>query len=104
MAANVVPLRRPLAPDRALAIIRAAVAKSQHIGWTDHALEKLGSDIVTAQVLTVLSEGPLKKGPEWNEEFQDWTCVLRKTVSGRPVHVVVGLSESVADITIITTY
>ena len=62
------------------------------------------SEQISSQVLTVLGEGPLKKGPEWNEEFQDWTCVLRKTVSGRPVHVVVGVNDGVKDITIITVY
>lgn len=104
MADNVLPLRRPLTADRALSIIRAAAANTERIGWTDHANDKLGTEIVTAQVLTVLSEGPLKKGPEWNEQFQDYTCVLRKTVSGRPVHVVVGVCDGVVDITIITVY
>lgn len=104
MAASVVPLRRPMTRDRALAIIRVAVTRTELIGWTDHASGKLGTEIVTTQVLTVLREGPIKKGPEWNEEFQDWTCVLRKTVSGRPVHAVVGVSDYVEDITIITVY
>ena len=90
----------------ALKRIRAAAepGHDELVGWTRHALEKLGDEIVIRQVLTLLREGELKRGPTWSDEHSDWVCVLRKVAAGRPVHVVVGIKERKADITIVTVY
>ena len=61
--------------------------------------------ILDIQVLAVLgSATELEDGPTWDEEHDDWTCSLRKFVSGRRVTVVVGIDESRWEVTIITAY
>jgi len=64
---NVVPLRILMTPEKALMAIRRAVRENEKLGWSTHALGKLGEEIVMRQALTVLAEGPMKKGPTWSE-------------------------------------
>lgn len=106
MVAKVIPLRRALTPEGALDAIRSAVAHSgAKLGWTDHVWPQMEErQIVARQVLTVLEEGSLKKGPNWSDEYQDWVCVLKKFVSGRTVTVVVGVDDGTKGVSIITAY
>jgi hypothetical protein len=93
-----------MTPEVAMRRIREAAENTGLIGWCNHVFEKMGDEIVTRQVLTVLREGDLKKGPTWNEEYQDWVCVLRKMASGRTITLVVGVYERRAGITLVTVY
>ena len=101
----VAPFRPPMTPDRALQLIRRAAADTSRLGWTDHAWDKMDElGIVTRQVLAVLQDGALRKGPTRNDEYGDWVCVLRRAVAGRTVHVVAGIDETKESVTLITVY
>ena len=107
MSDNVVPFSQPMTPELALKRIRhAALNETDKIGFTDHALfDKMGDDILVRQVMTVLQEGALIRGPTWDETHEDWTCVLVKNVSGRRIHVVAALNDREPDaVTIATVY
>ncbi|MHA1548493.1 MAG: DUF4258 domain-containing protein [Alphaproteobacteria bacterium] len=107
MSNNAVPFRQPMTPKTALKRIRkAATSPADNVGYTDHALmDKMGDDILLPQVLTVLREGRLIRGPTWDNTHEDWTCVLAKTVSGKRVHVVASLEDGKPDdVTVVTVY
>lgn len=64
----------------------------------------LQEDIVSGQVIAVLEDTKLQNEPRWDEDHEDWVCVLRKFVSGRYVTVVVGIDETQTEVTVITVY
>jgi len=80
--ATILSFQASMTPQRALKKIRDAVGNGLLLGWSTHALEKLGEEIVMRQVLTVLEEGPLKKGPTWSEEFEDWVACCANPYRG----------------------
>ena len=47
--------------------------------------------------------GCVVKDPEWDNEHDDWVCVIRKRTAGRAVSVVVALAEK-NKMTVVTTY
>lgn len=56
-------------------------------------------------MITVLQEGALIRGPTWDDDHEDWTCVFVKNVSGRRIHVVAALNDRQPDeVTIVTAY
>ena len=102
--AAIVPFPAKLTAEQAMKKIRRAGKVTDLIGWSTHALEKLGDHLVTRQVLTVFQAGELKKGPTWSKEYGDWVCVLHKIAAGRRVHIVVGVYERREEVTLITVY
>lgn len=105
-SAKILQFRRLLEASEAIQLVREAVANTgQMLGWSDHVWVQMRKrQIVNSQVLTVLAEGGLIKGPTWDEEYDDWACVLKKFVAGRSVHVVVGVHEVRREVTIVTAY
>lgn len=96
--------RGPLTLTEALKVIRQCHAKSS-LGWSDHVFERmLDRDISSRQVMDVIKYGVIRKGPDRNDEYDDFVCVLRNVVAGRDVHVVVGIHLNLKDVTIITCY
>jgi hypothetical protein len=107
--AEIVPIRRPLTSAKALELIQGALADTgRFLGWTDHAIEMMRDKhrgIQDQQVLTVLREATdLEKGPTWDDEHEDWVCVLHKFVSGRNITVVIGINATTRELTVMTTY
>lgn len=103
---NVVRFRRSLEREEAIQIIRSALLETgQRLGWTDHVWDQMRDrGIVNSQVLTVLEAGDVVKGPTWDDEYQDWVCIMKKFVAGRSVQVVLGIHAVRGEVTIVTAY
>jgi hypothetical protein len=100
---NVVPFKPKLTKERALTLIRKAVAESRVL-WTAHSWDKMLRDhIVDTQVLTVMGEAEIATGPRWDEKYEDWVFTMTKLVSGRIVTAVVAIDEY-EEVSVVTTY
>jgi hypothetical protein len=100
---NVVPFRQQLTKERALTLIRKAVAESTVL-WSSHSWERmLEHHIVDSQVLTVMEQAEIETGPRWDERYEDWVITMTKLVSGRIVTAVVGIDEQ-EEVFVITAY
>lgn len=107
MSSDVIPFRRQpsgLTREDAEEWIRAAALDSRNVGRTDHALEQMiERDIAMRQVWEVIKGGCVVKDPKWDDEHEDWTCVMYKKTAGRGVYVVIAL-ENKNKMTVVTTY
>jgi hypothetical protein len=98
-----VPPRPKLTKERALTLIRKAVAESTVL-WTAHAWEQmLARHIVDIQVLTVMGEAEIATGPRWDETYEDWVFTMTQLVSGRIVTAVVAINEY-EEVSVVTAY
>jgi deoxycytidylate deaminase len=98
-----VPFKPKLTRERALTLIRKAVAESKVL-WTTHVWDQmLAHHIVDTQVLAVLAEAEITTGPRWDETYEDWVFTMSKLVSGRIVTAVVAIDEY-EEVSIVTTY
>ena len=104
MIANIVPFRRPLSKHDAEMLVRELVGTTL-MGWTDHAIDQMVQrEISDRQVISVLEDGKITRGPDWSEEYSDWACVFYRPTCGRTVRVVVGIDANRKKASVVTVY
>ena len=67
---------------------------TNNLHWSEHAFERmLERDVSTRQVLSVIRQGKVRRGPD-QDQFGDWRVTVRKrSAAGQTVEVALALRE-----------
>ena len=95
------PLSRPEAEKR----VRGLAVDPRKVFFTAHLGERAEDpdrSVTMAQVREVVAKGSVVEDPRWDDDHENWVCVLRRRVSGNTVVVVVAIDDE--ELKIVTTF
>ena len=104
MSGKVLQLRPALSCERAIEIIRKAVAAGQVRWYVDGLMGMEVRSLSDVIAMTALGEAPVVQAPVWDPDFNDWSVELRRSASGRRLVVRVAIDADLRTVSVVTCF